>query len=72
MWAVVAFFHLLKPNCGVAPSPFNSLDCFVNLCGDGKILMKILNHLILMIEFLFDPERSEVHVLCASKLYLTA
>ena len=52
MWAVIALFHPF----GVAPSPFNSLDCFVNPCGDDKILMKIPSHLTLM-SGLIDPEK---------------
>ena len=39
--------YLLTPNLGVALSPFNSLDFFVNPCGNEKIFKKIPSHLIL-------------------------
>ena len=43
VWALVALSDPLKPSFGVALSPFNAFDLFVNPFGNEKIFMKIPN-----------------------------
>ena len=55
MWTTVALVHLLNLVLGL-PKCIQFIRLFVDSNGNDKILMKIPEHIILIIEFEFNPE----------------
>ena len=53
-----SIFHLLMPYFGIAPVHSIHWSFFINSCVNDTVFMKIPNHLILMIEFKFNPKRN--------------